>query len=88
MTWLVRLSRDWSKSQIRAEIVRNQTTKGPETLVTMPLNDFLDALAAVAGAPAGRFTRYGLKKQLHAAAAEVIKGMKQETVKIPIVVTE
>jgi tRNA A37 threonylcarbamoyladenosine synthetase subunit TsaC/SUA5/YrdC len=53
-----------------------------EVGIRMPLDEFIRALVAKVGNPSLVMTQAQLKAKLDAAAAEIVAGMKTETIKI------
>lgn len=73
---VVVVSRDWHNPQIVIDVT--DTGIG----VSMPLSDFITAVATEVGSPALLMTNAALLGKLTDAAAKVTAGMKQETVRV------
>lgn len=70
---VVLVSRKWSESQITVKV----TQKGIG--VSMPINQFIAALADLTGNPTLLVTKAQLEKRLQEAAVRVVSEMKSET---------
>lgn len=69
----VRISKNWHKPEITLEVTDT------ELEISMPLSDFIKALAVEVGRPIGILTTTQLLEKLEAAAAAVTLSMKWET---------